>query len=153
MSRRIPKSVSVSFLVNELIDKHFSIRGQFSAFVRAAVIDHDERVTKGGGAHRPIEALGLCNAMRRPTCSICFPEGPPSRENWLKFMALVGPTIRDPTYEIPANGYDPFIAQETETMLKSIDPKPASPRVDEVTGIFPVPLTRIQRLRRWISAF
>lgn len=153
MSRRIPKSVSISQMVNELIEKHFQRRGEFSAFVRAAVIDHDERVNKGGGPHSPIEGLNICNAMRRPTCSICYPEGPPTRQNWLKFMAQVGPADRfmELGGPMPSRDGRVEIHLATQELLASIEPKPPRPRVDEVTGTFPKALTPFQRLKRLLG--
>ena len=36
-------------------------------------------------AHRPIPELGICNGMRRPTCAECYPDGAPTRDEWLAF--------------------------------------------------------------------
>lgn len=27
----------------------------------------------------------ICNAMRKPTCTVCYPEGPPEAEDWLLY--------------------------------------------------------------------
>lgn len=145
MSRRVPKSVSVSPVVDQLITEHFSRRGQFSAFVRAAVLDHDERVNTGGGPHTPIEGLGICNGVRRPTCSICFPEGPPLLENWQDFRRKTNEYLKLPDRDGKIEIH--FAVKE---LLDSIEPRPARPRIDD-TGTFPVKLTRWGRFRRWIG--
>jgi len=70
-------------------------RGQFSAFVRAALLDYDERKNEGGGEHNPIDDLGLvCNGMRTPRCTICYPDGRPDRSDWLVYVDSVRPLNR-----------------------------------------------------------
>ena len=145
MSRRVPKSVSLSPLCDNLVSRHFQMRGQFSAFVRAAILDYDERVS-GGGGHTPIEGLGICNGVRRPTCSFCYPDGPPTRENWLKFMG-----VREAFDDPDRDGTGELTLARRE-LLESIEGREPTPRVDAVTGSFPERLTRMQRLWRWISA-
>lgn len=140
---RIPKSVSVTPQVHQLITKHFPVRGQFSAFVRAAVLDHDELVVLGGGEHTPIESLGICNGVRRPTCSFCYPEGPPERQNWLEFRKKT-----DKFLQLPDRDGKIEIHLAIQELLDGIEAPPVSPRVDAVTGSFPVRLTIWQRIRR-----
>ena len=140
---RIPKSVSITPAIQHLIEKHFPTRGQFSAFVRAAVLDHDEHVTNGGGVHNPVVDLGICNAMRRPTCSICYPEGPPTQSDWLRFVSQV--RLNN---SIGGRPSDSPIPDPMTELLESVQPRPPSPRVDVVTGSFPQKLSIWQRIRR-----
>ena len=148
MSLRIPKSVSITRTVNDLIDFHFPQRGQFSAFVRAAVLDHDERVTAGGGPHSPMPGLDICNGMRRPTCSICYPDGPPSQEAWLKFVAEAS---GDRTGRTPMRDGKIELHYALKELHASIEEPPIRPRVDEVTRKFPEKLTFWAKLRKKLS--
>lgn len=121
------------------------MRGAFSAFVRAAVLDYDERVV-GGGGHTPIEEFGICNGMRRPTCSTCYPEGPPTQDAWLRFVADVRPSHLEANRDGKVE-----LHYALKELHDSIEPKPATPRVDEVTGKFPEPLTFWQKLIRKLA--
>ena len=89
-TRRVPITVSLSPYTAAIRDE--MPRGQFSAFVRAALLDFEDRKNEGGGEHLPVEDLGLvCNAMRTPRCSVCYPKGRPTREAWLEYVEAVRP--------------------------------------------------------------
>ena len=90
-TRRVPITVNLSPYTAAIRDE--MPRGQFSAFVRAALLDYEDRQNSGGGEHNPVDDLGLvCNAMRTPRCTLCYPEGRPSREDWLEYVDAVRPT-------------------------------------------------------------
>lgn len=47
---------------------------------------------------------GLCNGVARPLCTICWPEGAPSREHWLEWLGgelSVRPPPRTPYFQLP----------------------------------------------------
>jgi len=46
-------------------------------------------------AHRPIDGLGICNGVRRPTCALCYPHGAPTRDEWLAFRNEKTPSIEN----------------------------------------------------------
>ena len=46
-------------------------------------------------AHRPIDGLGICNGVRRPTCALCYPHGAPTRDEWLAFRNEKPPSIEN----------------------------------------------------------
>jgi len=62
--------------------------GNFSAFVREALLRFEAAQGEAGHTHAPSDRLeGLCNAMREPACRVCFPHGAPTREDWLFFTS------------------------------------------------------------------
>jgi hypothetical protein len=156
--RRTPKSVSLSPYTAAIADG--MERGQFSAFVRAALLDYDERLNSGGGEHTPIEDLGLvCNAMRSPRCTICYPNGRPKREDWLMYVDAVRPLdeIGRLNESQPNDGKLEFVLRQRDawrTLQDSIEPHQS----DRVDAMLPIPenfikTTRWGRLRAKLWPF
>jgi hypothetical protein len=84
---RIIKTIS---LPPHLHDKAAEIKN-FSGWVQDRL--EEEGSIGHTSAHRPIPDLGICNGVRRPTCAECYPEGAPTRDEWLAFRAEKNPSI------------------------------------------------------------
>ena len=79
MMARIIKTIS---LPPHLHEKASQIRN-FSGWVQDQL--EAEGLIVHTDAHRPIPELGICNGVRRPTCAECYPDGAPTRDEWLAF--------------------------------------------------------------------
>jgi len=154
--RRTPKSVSLSPYTAAIADG--MVRGQFSAFVRAALLDYDERLNSGGGEHRPIDDLGLvCNAMRTPRCTICYPDGRPEREAWLVYVDSVRPLGDTLNKHFSSDGKLESVLRQRaawRTLQESIEPH----QTDRVDDMLPIPenfvkTTRWSRLKAQLWPF
>ena len=87
MSLRQVKSVSLSDQTMRIADG----MSNFSAFVRAALLDYDDRrQTATPDSHHPDSQFGgVCNAMRPALCAVCYPRGRPSQSDWLEYVCDV----------------------------------------------------------------
>tara|TARA_R100000329_G_scaffold145794_1_gene131706 strand:- start:176 stop:655 length:480 start_codon:yes stop_codon:yes gene_type:complete len=94
----------------------------FSAFVQDALERHGHQVSIN--ACRPIPLLEVCNGVRKPTCGICYPRGPPNNDEWLRFRKRC---LITPKNEGPGPSHDELkitpeeVVAEYRVMLKEID--------------------------------
>ena len=86
---RIIKTIS---LPPHLHEKASQIRN-FSGWVQDRL--EEDGLIVHNSAHRPIELLGICNGVRRPTCGECYPHGAPTRDEWLAFRNAENPSIEN----------------------------------------------------------
>ena len=56
-------------------------RGKDNKTLFRTVKDENGKVTK-----EPIITKEICNAVRKPTCSKCYPEGAPEQKDWILYV-------------------------------------------------------------------
>ena len=59
---------------------------QFSKFVRACLRELDAQCSPTHTTEENARHLGLCNGLHKPPCVICWPDGAPSRIDWLEWV-------------------------------------------------------------------
>lgn len=64
---------------------------QFSKFVRACLRELDAQCSPTHTTHEDSRVHGLCNGLFKPCCVICWPDGAPSRADWLAFAGQTIP--------------------------------------------------------------
>tara|TARA_B100000029_G_scaffold469127_1_gene506742 strand:- start:724 stop:1131 length:408 start_codon:yes stop_codon:yes gene_type:complete len=77
---KVVKSISLDEQTSILA----SSKNNFSAWVREqllAEVAHTIPCSYFSDIHQ------ICNGMRKPHCITCYPEGPPTREDWLAFVS------------------------------------------------------------------
>ena len=86
--------------------------GNFSAFVQEALENEGDTVNLN--ACRPLDILGVCNGLRKPTCGHCYPRGPPTIDEWKAFRASTLKMI-DQGYQAGV-GYELKVSEEERIM-------------------------------------